>query len=122
MNTRGWIGGVVILGVLAGQPGSVHAATVTPVDAARSCADIYNEITMLLKRKDGLGNSFFSSRYNNAAAYAASTFTDFIVYPSAAYLGIATVVYYYKHSRVPGVRERIENLRAVSAAKLCFVK
>ena len=91
-------------------------------DRERSCADIYNEITMLLKQKNKKQNSFFSNRYNRAAAYAASTFTDVLVYPALAYLGVATIIYFYNHAQVPDLRDRIETLRTVSAEKLCFIK
>ncbi len=131
MGKQRWIAWGIICGVLfwhVALAPSVHAvATATPAapgiaDSERSCADIYNEITALLKRKDKLQNSFFSSRYNRAAAYAASTFTDVVVYPAVAYLGLATVIYFYGHAQVPTVRERIETLRTVSAQRLCFVK
>jgi len=117
----------LLVGPLALSPSVQAAAAGTPTtsdvpDLERSCAAIYNEITMLLKQKDNHQNSFFSSRYNRAAAYTASTFTDVVVYPALAYLAFATVVYFYKHAQVPDLRERIETLRTVSAQKLCFIK
>lgn len=118
---------VLLVGHLALPPSTQAAAGGTPTtpgiaDLERSCAAIYNEITLLLKQKDNHQSSFFSSRYNRAAAYTASTFTDVVVYPALGYLAFATVVYFYKHAQVPDLRERIETLRTVSAQKLCFIK
>ena len=118
MVVKHWLMMVVLAGGLSFQAGAEDSApALDPIEATKSCQELYLEVEALLARKNQAAGGFWNDEKNQMAGAASATFK-----PAWFYLGYAAIRHFQDQQGASNATKRIAALRNALADKLCFVQ